>query len=101
MPASRCTAGSSAGGARHVPATSRGCAERRFEQGRQEAWKKEQELLLEGVRALPDGEPKAEETERMIDRVRAFIGYRGHGRQTAILFIDEFRCARAVLPSVR
>ncbi|HEX6964192.1 MAG TPA: PEP-utilizing enzyme, partial [Gemmatimonadaceae bacterium] len=46
-----------------------------FEQGRQEAWKKEQELL-ERLRALPDGERKAEEAKRMIDRVRTFIGYR-------------------------
>ena len=52
-----------------------GAGERRFEQGRQEAWKKEQELL-ERLRALPDGERKAEETKRMIDRVRTFIGYR-------------------------
>jgi pyruvate,water dikinase len=52
-----------------------GAGERRFEQRRQEAWKKEQELL-ERLRALPDGEPKAEETKRMIDRVRTFIGYR-------------------------
>jgi phosphoenolpyruvate synthase/pyruvate phosphate dikinase len=48
---------------------------RRFEQGRREAAKKEAELL-ERVRALPDGERKAEETKRMIDRVRTFIGYR-------------------------
>ena len=47
----------------------------RFEQGRQEAWEKEQELL-ERLRALPDGEQKAEETKRKIDRVRTFIGYR-------------------------
>jgi pyruvate,water dikinase len=52
-----------------------GAGERRFEQGRQEAWKKEQELL-ERLRALPDGERNAEETKRMIDRVRTFIGYR-------------------------
>ena len=52
-----------------------GAGERRFEQGRREAWKKEQELL-ERLRALPDGERKAEETKRMIDRVRTFIGYR-------------------------
>jgi phosphoenolpyruvate synthase/pyruvate phosphate dikinase len=52
-----------------------GAGERRFEQGRQEALKKEQELL-ERLRALPDGERKAEETKRMIDRVRTFIGYR-------------------------
>ncbi|HUL85483.1 MAG TPA: rifamycin-inactivating phosphotransferase [Actinomycetota bacterium] len=52
-----------------------GAGERRFEQGRQEAWAKEQELL-ERVRALPDGERKAEEVKRMIERVRTFIGYR-------------------------
>jgi rifampicin phosphotransferase len=52
-----------------------GAGERRFEQGRQEAWDKEQELL-ERLRALPDGERKAEEAKRMIDRVRTFIGYR-------------------------
>ena len=48
---------------------------RRFEQGRQEARKKEQELL-ERLRALPDGEWKAEETKGVIDRVRTFSGYR-------------------------
>lgn len=52
-----------------------GAAQRRFEQGRQEAAKKEQ-AVLERLRALPDGEAKAEETKRMIDRVRTFIGYR-------------------------
>ncbi len=52
-----------------------GEAQRRFEQGRQEASTKEQELL-ERLRALPDGAHKAEETKRMIDRVRTFIGYR-------------------------
>jgi rifampicin phosphotransferase len=52
-----------------------GAGERRFEQGRQEAWTKEQELL-ERLRALPDGEQRAAETKRMIDRVRTFIGYR-------------------------
>jgi phosphoenolpyruvate synthase/pyruvate phosphate dikinase len=52
-----------------------GAGKRRLEQGRQQAWKKEQELLAR-LRALPDGERKAEEAKRMIDRVRAFIGYR-------------------------
>jgi phosphoenolpyruvate synthase/pyruvate phosphate dikinase len=52
-----------------------GAGERRFEQGRQEAWAKEQEVL-ERLHALPDGERKAEEAKRMIDRVRTFIGYR-------------------------
>ncbi|TDV56323.1 rifamycin-inactivating phosphotransferase [Actinophytocola oryzae] len=52
-----------------------GAGPRRFEQGRQEALRKADELL-ERLRALPDGERKAEETRRMIDRVRTFIGYR-------------------------
>jgi rifampicin phosphotransferase len=52
-----------------------GTGQRRFEQGREEAWEKEQELL-ERLRALPGGERKAEEAKRMIDRVRTFIGYR-------------------------
>ena len=52
-----------------------GAAERRFEQGRQEAQEKEQDVLSR-LRALPDGEQKADETKRMIDRVRTFIGYR-------------------------
>ncbi len=52
-----------------------GTGERRFEQGRQEAWTKEQEVL-ERLQALPDGERKAEESKRMIHRARTFIGYR-------------------------
>jgi len=52
-----------------------GAGGRRFEDGRQEAEKKEQELL-ERLRALPDGQQKAEETKRKIDRVRTFMGYR-------------------------
>ena len=52
-----------------------GAGERRFEQGGLEAWTKEQEVL-EQLQALPDGERKAEEAKRMIDRVRTFTGYR-------------------------
>ncbi|HEX4812027.1 MAG TPA: rifamycin-inactivating phosphotransferase [Nonomuraea sp.] len=52
-----------------------GAAKRRFEQGRLEAERKEREVLSR-LRALPDGERKAGETKRMIDRVRTFIGYR-------------------------
>jgi phosphoenolpyruvate synthase/pyruvate phosphate dikinase len=47
----------------------------KFEQGRQEALEKEQELLDRLIQ-LPDGEQKAEETKRMIRRIRNFIGYR-------------------------
>ncbi len=52
-----------------------GAGARRFEQGLQEAQKKERELLAR-LRTLPDGEQKAAETKRMIDRVRTFSGYR-------------------------
>ncbi|MEP6834915.1 MAG: rifamycin-inactivating phosphotransferase [Gemmatimonas sp.] len=52
-----------------------GEAKRRFDRGLQEARKKEGELLGR-LRALPDGEKKAEETKRIIDRLRTFIGYR-------------------------
>lgn len=48
---------------------------RKFEQGRQEALKQEQELL-DRLKQLPDGEQKAKETKRMIDLIRNFSGYR-------------------------
>ncbi|MEH7013908.1 phosphoenolpyruvate synthase [Neobacillus niacini] len=48
---------------------------RKFEQGRQEALKKEQELV-DRLKQLPDGEQKAIETKRMISLIRNFIGYR-------------------------
>jgi phosphoenolpyruvate synthase/pyruvate phosphate dikinase len=47
----------------------------KFEQGRQEALNKEQELL-ERLKQLPDGEQKAKETKRMIGLVRNLSGYR-------------------------
>jgi pyruvate,water dikinase len=60
-----------------------GARKRRFEQGRQEAEKKERDIL-ERLRALPDGERKAEQTKRMIDRVRTFIGYREYPKYAII-----------------
>jgi pyruvate,water dikinase len=54
-----------------------GAGPRRFEQGLREAQQKEQEVLAR-LRALPEGEQKAEEAKRMIDRVRTFTGYREH-----------------------
>ena len=67
-----------------------GESERRFEQGRQEALEKEQELL-ERVRALPHGERRAEETKRKIDRVRTFIGYREYPKYGMVsrYFVDK------------
>ncbi|MFF1465821.1 rifamycin-inactivating phosphotransferase [Streptomyces sp. NPDC058330] len=59
----------------HVRNFAAGAAERHFEQGRQKAREKEQDVLSR-LRALPDGDRKADEAKRMIDRVRTFIGYR-------------------------
>ena len=59
----------------HIQNFGPGDAEWRFEQGLQEARKKEEEILAR-LRALPDGEAKAEQTKRMIERVRTFAGYR-------------------------
>ena len=52
-----------------------GAGQRRFEHGLQEALTTEQQLL-ERLRALPDGEQKAEEAKGMIERLRTFAGYR-------------------------
>jgi phosphoenolpyruvate synthase/pyruvate phosphate dikinase len=52
-----------------------GAGKRKFEQGRQEALKKEEELLNR-LRQLPDGEQKAHETKQMISLLRNFAGYR-------------------------
>ncbi|NEE21350.1 phosphoenolpyruvate synthase, partial [Streptomyces sp. SID7499] len=52
-----------------------GAAGRRFEEGRRKARLMEREVLSR-LRTLPDGDWKADETRRMIDRVRTFIGYR-------------------------
>ncbi|GAA5019863.1 phosphoenolpyruvate synthase [Kitasatospora paranensis] len=60
-----------------------GAAQRRFEHGRQEAQRKERDVLSR-LRALPDGERKADETKRMIDRVRTFIGYREYPKYNIV-----------------
>jgi len=52
-----------------------GAGKRKFEQGLQEALKKEEELICR-LKQLPDGEKKAEETKRMISLLRNFAGYR-------------------------
>src|SRR5580658_5401630 len=52
-----------------------GAGERLFEEGRQKAQAKERDVLAR-LRTLPDGERKAEEAKRLIDRIRTFSGYR-------------------------
>jgi len=58
-------------------------SKRKFEQGRQEALKKEQDLL-DRLKRLPDGEQKAAESKRMIDFVRNFIGYREYPKYVIV-----------------
>ncbi|MHB1415324.1 MAG: phosphoenolpyruvate synthase [Chloroflexota bacterium] len=48
---------------------------RKFEQGRQEALRREQDLLGR-LMQLPEGKRKAKETKRMISLIRNFTGYR-------------------------
>jgi rifampicin phosphotransferase len=52
-----------------------GAGAERFEQGRRQALQKAEDLLGR-LRQLPEGEQKAGEARRMIDRLRNFIGYR-------------------------
>jgi len=67
---------------------------RKFEQGRQEALKKEKELL-ERLAALPDGEQKASETKQMISLLRNFIGYREYPKYHIVKYY--FICKQALL----
>ena len=60
-----------------------GAGERRFAQGLQEARDKEREVL-ERLRELPGGQQEAVEVERMIGRLRAFIGYREYPKYSMI-----------------
>ncbi|EEL70041.1 phosphoenolpyruvate synthase [Bacillus mycoides] len=52
-----------------------GASKQKFEEGLQEALKKEEELV-DRLQHLPDGKQKVEETKRMIRNIRNFIGYR-------------------------
>lgn len=74
-----------------------GEAARRFAQGAAAADAKAAEIL-ERVRALPDGEAKAAETEAMIARVRAFAGYREHPKYGYICRFGIYK--RALLAEV-
>ncbi|MCC2379461.1 phosphoenolpyruvate synthase [Bacillus wiedmannii] len=52
-----------------------GASKRKFEEGLQEALKKEKELV-DRLQHLPEGKQKVEETKRMIRNIRNCIGYR-------------------------
>jgi len=60
-----------------------GAGKLKFEQGRQEALNKEQELL-DRLNELPEGEQKAKETKRMIALLRNLIGYREYPKYAFI-----------------
>jgi len=69
-----------------------GAGKRLFEQGHLQAWEFEQDVLTR-LRALPDGERKAAETKRMIDRVRVFGGYREYPKYGMIRRYSLYRQA--------
>ncbi len=52
----------------------------------------EQELLAR-LRALPDGEQKADEAKRMIDRVRTFSGYREYPKYAIVSRYSAYKQA--------
>ncbi len=57
--------------------------QRKFEQGRNEALAKAQELI-DRLRQLPDGEQKAEETSMMITLMRNLTGYREYPKYAIV-----------------
>lgn len=58
-------------------------SKRKFEQGRTEALKKEQDLLYR-LKQLQDGEQKAAETKRMIELIRNLAGYREYPKYSMV-----------------
>lgn len=60
-----------------------GAGKRKFEQGLQEALKKEQELS-DRLKLLPDGEQKALETKQMTGLLRSFAGYREYPKYSIV-----------------
>lgn len=69
-----------------------GESQRRFAQGFAAAQAKRHDVL-ERLRALPDGQRKAEDAERMIDRVRTFAGYREYPKYTMVGRFDAYKQA--------
>lgn len=67
----------------NIKNTEPGASKRKFEAGKQEAIKKEQELL-DRLRQLPDGEEKAKETQQMINVIRNLAGYREYPKYNIV-----------------
>jgi len=67
----------------HIKNFEPGESKRKFEQGQQEARKKEQEIV-DRLKLLPDGEQKVKETKRMISLIRNFSGYREYPKYAMV-----------------
>jgi pyruvate,water dikinase len=65
---------------------------RKFEQGRQEASKKEHQLL-DKLTDLPDGKQKAAETKQMISLLRNVIGYREYPKYSIVGLLFVYKQA--------
>jgi pyruvate,water dikinase len=76
----------------HVNSFEPGEHARRFERGLRAAEAKEKEILAR-LRSLPDGDAKAAETKRMIDRVRTFAGYREYPKFGKVVRYFEYKTA--------
>ncbi|WP_426667375.1 phosphoenolpyruvate synthase [Mucilaginibacter sp. McL0603] len=70
-----------------------GTGKQKFEEGRQKALEKEQELS-DRLKQLPDGEQKVQETKQMISLLRNFIGYREYPKYSIIS--RYFVCKQAI-----
>jgi pyruvate,water dikinase len=60
-----------------------GEGQRRFAQGREQAQRKEADLLTR-LRQLPGGAEKAQATKQQIDRLRSFMGYREYPKYSMV-----------------
>jgi pyruvate,water dikinase len=69
-----------------------GARARLFAQGLRDAREAERDLLAR-LRSQPDGERKARETKEMIDRVRAFIGYREYPKYHMVSLYSVYKRA--------
>lgn len=69
-----------------------GAGKRKFQQGQQEAARKEADLLNR-LAQLPEGEQKAQETRRMIGLLRSLAGYREYPKYAIISRYFEYKKA--------
>ncbi|WP_256840548.1 rifamycin-inactivating phosphotransferase [Ornithinimicrobium faecis] len=76
----------------HIDHAEPGEGARRFEEGRAQAQAYAEELLSR-LRPLPDGEAKAQETAAMIERLRAFVGYREYPKYGMVSRYFEWKKA--------